>query len=412
MSFTNLPLELQEAIICSLYRGDLSQLCLASKSLLHLCRPFLFRSLSLDFELWESRKEDSEDEIAINSMEADEAKEWMQDARRWWEREQSRQLALSRVFKAHPEWVRYVRELDVTVDRNLGGGPADRLLPTLPNLETLTVKHYLHLTLDDEYRRALILDIPSSVAHLDLIEAPFQNEDLPLLLSKLPNLRTFACKFEEEINIADVLKLPPLDKLQSLQFRNCPLDRPSFSTFISSSRLTSLDIDFRSIPSFSLDTLSNLKELSLSASTLPLHRDRPSTFVAQLVDFLRGCRALVSLEIDSCDYTESHAMFREFERAKILHQIPSIPRRLVVSSFGLNTSYLYDYLSTIPSHDLHPRSRIWSRKENKNPGWTRIDTSHLKGMRKRKERWNNFVKKATLRWNGSTTCQGTSRRDR
>ncbi|GAA5985891.1 hypothetical protein JCM5350_006852 [Sporobolomyces pararoseus] len=353
MSFTNLPPELQEAIICSLYPRDLSRLCLVSKSLLHLCRPFLYRSLSLDFELWESRKEDSEDEIAINSMEADEAKEWMQDARRWWEREQSRQLALSRVFKAHPEWVRYVRELEVTVDRNLGGGPADRLLPTLPNLETLTVKHYRPGTLDEENRRALILDIPSTVTHLDLIEAPFQDEDLPLLLSKLPNLRTFACKLEEEINIADVLKLPPLDKLQSLQFRNCPLDRPSFSTFISSSRLTSLDIDFRSIPSFSLDTLSNLKELSLSASTCPLRRERPSTFVAQLVDFLRGCRALVSLEIHSCDYEESHAMFREFERAKILHQIPSIPRRLVLCSFGLNTSYLYDYLSTIPSHHLH-----------------------------------------------------------
>ena len=192
MCFTTLPPELQEEIIIDLEKPDLYSLCLVSKSLLHLARPLLYRSVELHPDSWQRAQEDVARDMWMSCDGEEDAVEFMDKAKADFEGREYHRNKLIKTFEAHQDWKKFVQK--VTIDFNVsaeGSSQASqlgRLLSSCPNLRTLAINSAYH----NATGSFLLQHTPPSLRSLDFEYSQLPAEFILRLLNKLPLVETLS----------------------------------------------------------------------------------------------------------------------------------------------------------------------------------------------------------------------------
>jgi len=353
MCFTTLPPELQEEIIIDLEKPDLYSLCLVSKSLLHLARPLLYRSVELHLDSWQRAQEDVARDMWMSCDGEEDAVEFMDKAKADFEGREYHRNKLIKTFEAHQDWKKFVQK--VTIDFNVsaeGSSQASqlgRLLSSCPNLRTLAINSAYH----NATGSFLLQHTPPSLRSLDFEYSQLPAEFILRLLNKLPLVEILSLaddKTEGLFPLVPNQSIPRLDRLRSLTLSH-PFRGPSFFSAITSSTnsLSTLSADFIAVQALLPKRLSTLTTLSIFGRFEPSYTrygDYPKDLASNLIRVFKGCQSLRYLKIAFTDPYGRSSVVSTFQTSKILHHLPQTLQTLVLKSLDFSKEYLLDFLSS------------------------------------------------------------------
>ncbi|GAA5966558.1 hypothetical protein JCM3765_000960 [Sporobolomyces pararoseus] len=269
-------------------------------------------------------------------------------------------MRLLQILEDQPSFRSFVKEWDLFIEEKLHDkDTVHRLISSLPNLQLLKIKlgpqNWLSQNereaaradrLDQDSADRLIKVIPSSLKYLDISEAGLSTDNILALFVKTPHLETFAYDpYGETSPIAELDSCPALPNLRNLVLGSDALRQSAFLALTSSTTLTSLDIDFISVPDIPSASASTLRFLKIRTICQRDASNHEIEIASHLATIFPNCHSLLSLEMEGYHRCDSLLFFITFTSLGGLHLLPSFPRRLVLSSCGLSTSHLLDYLS-------------------------------------------------------------------
>lgn len=375
MSFSRLPPELQEAIIINLIEETLASLCLVSRSMLALARPFLYREVGLaifpDEVLAELRR-------TYEGMVSDDGERGEEEGERDEEEgdyggitnparlQHLRRIQVYKTFEARPEWGVYVRQVILQLGPEVEEARSFRILASFSTLQSLsiigTAAPSAPRTLE-----SLIDTCPRTVTVLEITHSGLPSSAVFPLIAQLPLLEHLGLgpggTFDFSASDLSFLSPPSiLNRLHTFSLLGSLPSREIFAAIANASpSLTRLKLDFHSVQALDHTHLSNITHLSVMSSATSTRSRELSVGIKSV---LQSCTSLTSFELLDTEPFINDRAIKRLESGRILQHLPDSLRQLTLISIIFTQSYLVDFLSTsnIPlrSLDLSPLpEHVW-----------------------------------------------------
>jgi len=357
MSFATLPPELQEDIIADLKKPDLASLCLVSKSLLHLARPLLYRSVDFDLDSWQRVQLDVALEMQMTILPEEDPVGVMDETKAGFDEREYRQNKLLETLEAHQDWEDFVQEVNLDLDVSVEGHPLapqlGRLLSSCQTLQTLSIRTAYHDATDS----FLLEHIPPSLLSLNLDRSKLPAAFVLRLLDKLSLLETLSLGEDAGNGLFPLSPDHPVPRLDRLRFLTLALGfrgRSFFSVITSSSNsLSTLVVDFMGVQTLVPERLSFITNLSIRGEVETSNGSwagYSENLASDLVQIFKGCQSLRYLNIRAINLYSQAEPIEHSETLKILHHLPTTLQTLVLESLDFSSDYLFDYLSSPQVH--------------------------------------------------------------
>ncbi|GAA5987071.1 hypothetical protein JCM5350_003746 [Sporobolomyces pararoseus] len=349
MSFSNLPYELQEAILADQDKSDLTSLCLVSKSSLEIARPLLYRSLEITFYSKDEEKqhyeyleeeEDTETRQRSNGESFEES----------FIRKISRQAALLRTFGQHSEWNSYVKEVEAII-----AGDPDQLVGELIHLvSSFSALQSLKMSpgaaaevVWNKAMESMLGSCSRNLRSLYLDGAGSKTDELHQVLRNFPLLESLALPELHEDE--DPLLTTSYEDISLANLKNLVVphpNRPFFHTFtISLPSLVSLSVDFAALPALDPSRLFTIRALTLSGF-VDLYNQSSLSIVPRI---LGGCTSLRSFKLVDGNGQDDSQVRKELATRRFLHHLSPTLQYLSLATQNLDPSYLLDWITSTPS---------------------------------------------------------------
>ncbi|GAA5998320.1 hypothetical protein JCM5350_007207 [Sporobolomyces pararoseus] len=280
MSFSQVPYELQEAILADQERLDLKRFCLVSKSFLEIARPLLYRSIKITFHSeYEERlnvkeEEDEDEEECYKYQHEEEATDTREGSNsesfeESFIQEVSLQAAILRTFGQHSDWKSYVKEVEVVIAED-----PDQLVPELIHLiSSFSALQSLEISSSgftgyvcNKALDILLENCPPNLRSIYIDRAELKTAQLHQVLRKLPLLESLATprlSIDEDPLVTTSYEAITLAHLKNLVIPHP--SRPFFHSFtIWLPSLVSLSVDYFALPALDPSRLSTIQVLTIS----------------------------------------------------------------------------------------------------------------------------------------------------
>ncbi|GAA5878720.1 hypothetical protein JCM16303_007158 [Sporobolomyces ruberrimus] len=317
MWFTTLPPELQEEILLTTDRATLAAICLVSKLMATLARPFLHDSLQLELSSWSAlgqRRRINKNNTLVT--EAREGPPSLDDIAEQYQLSIERldfalyDFAFYEVLESSPEYVRFVKSLRIYIDlaysQSLKRPQIAKFFSLLSSVQNLEVCSRSGEVIPATTRQFLLDHFPRTLTSLELSISSLPISFARELLEKVPLLESLTLYNVSTITI-DASPSPcslsdlspcPLRRLRHLLILSS-FDNQSFFSFLVQSMpsLVSLAAEFSKLVALDPSLLSTLEHVEIWGvyDTQDCVRDVGST----LGTFLGGCTSLKSLSIST-----------------------------------------------------------------------------------------------------------------